>query len=221
MKRVGGIYLPRSEQYLEEKLREIPGYVEQYDDDLFAYARALPVRRCAVDVGAHVGLWSIKLAREFERVHAFEPHRELRDCLALNLHAENVVVHGEALGAAEGTVGLETATFSTMKTHVHPHGAIPLCTLDGYDLRGVDLIKVDCEGYDYFVLGGASETIRRERPLVIFEAKPGVSRKRYRVPQDGPRDLVERLGYRVLAEVRGNLVCYAAGTAPPRPLVVG
>ena len=37
-------------------------------------------RRVAVDVGAHVGLWSYFMARDFGAVHAFEPNVEAAIC---------------------------------------------------------------------------------------------------------------------------------------------
>jgi hypothetical protein len=35
-----------------------------------------------------------------------------------------------------------------------------------------DYIKMDCEGYEYRILQGAEQTIRRCRPVVVIEQKP-------------------------------------------------
>jgi len=42
-------------------------------------------------------------------------------------------------------------------------------TLDSYRFNDVDVIKIDVEGYELFVLEGASETIERNRPIVQIE----------------------------------------------------
>jgi len=46
------------------------------------------------------------------------------------------------------------------------------CTLDSFDLPPVDFLKIDCEGYEYFILKGAERTVRRDRPCIIVEQKP-------------------------------------------------
>ena len=61
-------------------------------------------RRVALDIGAHVGLISRILAMDFERVEAFEPLPDHRECFAQNVTAENVVLHACALGASQGEV---------------------------------------------------------------------------------------------------------------------
>ena len=42
-------------------------------------------------------------------------------------------------------------------------------TLDSYGLEDVDCIKIDCEGYEFPVIKGAEQTIRRCRPIVQLE----------------------------------------------------
>src|SRR5688572_20127837 len=59
--------------------------------------------RRAVEVGAHVGLLTTRLAPSFERLEAFEPQRDCFDCLADNADLPGVSVHRIAIGAAPGT----------------------------------------------------------------------------------------------------------------------
>jgi hypothetical protein len=44
--------------------------------------------------------------------------------------------------------------------------------LDSFNIQHIDFIKVDCEGYELFVLRGAIETLKRDKPCVIVEQKP-------------------------------------------------
>ena len=39
----------------------------------------------ALDIGAHVGIWSMRLAEKFKRVHAFEPVPKHIECWKQNM----------------------------------------------------------------------------------------------------------------------------------------
>jgi len=42
-------------------------------------------------------------------------------------------------------------------------------TLDSFNFTEVDLIKIDCEGYEVPILNGAKETVLCNRPMMIVE----------------------------------------------------
>jgi hypothetical protein len=52
------------------------------------------------------------------------------------------------------------------------NGNIEVRRLDDLGLERVNYIKMDCEGFEYRVLQGAEQTIRRCRPVVVVEQKP-------------------------------------------------
>ena len=77
------------------------------------YAAALQLvrhRRAAVDVGAHVGLWSYYMAQDFAAVEAFEPMDTHRACFLENVPSPHVRLHPVALGVGYADVSLCTAT---------------------------------------------------------------------------------------------------------------
>jgi len=132
-------------------------------------------KRTALDIGANVGLWSRDLVQHFEQVIAFEPVAMFRECLARNVTAPNMVVESVALGDTEGQVNMIITEGNTGHTHVDPnstHGDTKIIRLDSLNLQNVDYIKIDCEGFEYRVLGGAEQTIRRCRPVIVVEQKP-------------------------------------------------
>jgi hypothetical protein len=51
-------------------------------------------------------------------------------------------------------------------------GDTKITRLDSLEFPVVDYIKIDCEGFEYRVLQGAEQTIRRCRPVVVIEQKP-------------------------------------------------
>lgn len=166
--------------------------------------------RTAVDVGAHVGLWSIQLAKKFLNVHAFEPVAAHRECFEQNLaDVRCVTLHPCALGEASGSVRIETAPTSSGDSRVGGDGDIPLRRLDDFNLVSVDFIKLDAEGYELFALRGGERTIVRDMPTIIVEQKPGRA-QRFGLPETGAVDYLEGLGYTCAATMSGDYIMVPA-----------
>ena len=133
-------------------------------------------KQVAIDVGANVGLWSRSLCEQFASVLAVEPVDMFRDCLTRNVPAGNLRVLDFALGNENTTANMIITEGNTGHTHIDPAsvgaGNVAVKRLDDIALEQVDYIKMDCEGYEYRVLQGAEQTIRRCCPVVVVEQKP-------------------------------------------------
>lgn len=163
--------------------------------------------RTAIDVGGHVGLWSYYLAARFEKVYAFEPIVEHRLCFHSNVEAENVMLLPFALGDAEGEVGFHTEPSSSGDTYVNGKGDIPVKRLDqlapSLGIRDVDLIKLDCEGYEYFALHGGEELVKQWKPVIVVEQKPGKAQK-FGLGETQAVSYLKGLGMRLVDEIAGD-----------------
>lgn len=159
--------------------------------------------RTAIDVGAHIGLWSYNLMHKFELVHAFEPVAEHRLCFERNVRAENVQLYPRALGAKQGAVSMKTGPSSSGDTWVNGEGNIPMDVLDEYGFEDVDFIKLDCEGYELFVLQGAEQLLTKWKPTVVVEQKPGMAKK-FGLPEHGAVEFLESLGAKRRKEMAGD-----------------
>lgn len=138
-----------------------------------------------VDVGANIGDFSRVASLVFRQVIAFEPIPDL----ALKLRSElprNVTVHALALSEAPGTATLyipvqQGHTVSGLASLDRSANQLPdraaemaeipveIRTLDEFGLSDVDVIKIDVEGLEEFVLKGARETLQANRPALIVE----------------------------------------------------
>jgi FkbM family methyltransferase len=129
--------------------------------------------RVALDVGAHYGSWTRHMARRFVRVVAFEPIAETFACLRLNTAGlPNVEARRAAVGSEPGLVSVGQGKMYShpgMETITAMGGEVELVTIDSLSLDALDLLKIDVEGYELFVLQGAQDTLRRCRPVVVFE----------------------------------------------------
>lgn len=178
-----------------------------------AYNHGIGRRRVAVDVGAHIGLWTWNLQRHFQAVHAFEPVEEHRACFHRNITEAAganvtdslgmVAMHACALGEREDMVAIRVNPTSSGDSWVKGKGTVPMRTLDSLHLADVDLIKIDCEGYEEFVIYGAVDTIIRCRPLIVVEQKRDMAVKFGLKPQ-GAIAYLKGMGYEQVDEMAGD-----------------
>lgn len=225
-----GIWLPDGERHFPEWMDRHGEIVDGRGTYQIKKWRAcLPwIRnwRCAVDVGAHVGFWSIQMAQRFSLVEAFEPMPEFRECFRKNLdggwdmslaetRVERCVVslHSYAIGRRDGFAMMEYDPADSGNTHVGQcvllafRGAVPMRALDEFTLQDVDFLKIDCEGYEHHVIEGARETLARCRPCVIVEQKQHKMAQNYPGLSGTPAvDLLTAMGAVVRQEIGGDYI---------------
>ena len=181
------------------------GQIEEYQNlelqTAISYCAKL---RIAVDIGAHVGITSYRLAQSFEHVHAFEVNTKLLPCIHHNLDMKkiyNVTTHPVGLGDTEKDVDIKT-TNKSFGTHINPDkdkGKYKIKTLDSFGLNFVDFIKIDAEGYEPLVAKGAMKTIELHKPVILYERKDHP--QRYGYHRDSIKDILYPLGYRMVRKL--------------------
>lgn len=123
---------------------------------------------CAVDVGAHVGIFSSRMVRDFDEVHSFEPVKENYDCLIENVpetNAHNVaLLHGHLGYSMENPAPHNSGAWEVKEGMDHMS-----TKLDMFGLENVGLIKVDVQGMEDEVIAGGVDTIRMWSPVLILE----------------------------------------------------
>ena len=148
---VNGIHFPDTEKHLTDfqEVKEKGTYQKDKLDTSLSYCKKF---RTAVDVGAHIGLWSRHLTKSFRLVEAFEPVPVFRDFYKMNVDG-NYNLHPYACGAKTDFVKLNLDPENTGHTHVSDKGQIcsMMVPLDCMNLQNVDFIKIDTEGYELFV----------------------------------------------------------------------
>lgn len=185
----------------------------------------------AVDAGAHLGYHSILLSRRVGpegRVSAFEPDPDNRRLLQANLllnDCRNVEVHAAALGDGAGRARLARSP-DNLGDHrlLGPAGRdgveVDVTTLD-QALAGavVDLVKIDTQGSEPFVLAGMVRVLdaSRARLALVMELAPGLLADRG-VGLEALADRLEALDARVYAF---SLSGRSLALQPLRPLAAG
>lgn len=141
--------------------------------------------QCFVDVGAHMGTYSIMLAASSEAVYSFEAQKRTYHQLVASVHMnglDNVICRHVAVGSPEehGTeIDLHIVSEDGGGSNIDRCNSAErvlvtervMCeSLDEMKLpNNVGLIKIDVEGHELEVLRGATRMIQRCRPVILFE----------------------------------------------------
>lgn len=205
MKQVAGIYLPDGEAHMPDYLSNSGGVYQSRQ--LRRSLEFVTGWQVAIDIGAHVGLWSKLLVERFARVVAFEPMPPLRACLEKNVVSERLQIVPIALGNEHGAVSFDYDESHTGATHVDPQrqGLIPLGKLDDFRLRGVGYVKIDTEGFELPVVQGARQTLVDNQPIIIVEEKMHGVRHFGQQPYAAV-DFLKSLGAKVLDRVVDDFI---------------
>lgn len=152
--------------------------------------RELTVHSNCIDVGAHKGeILDVFLLHASQGKHtAFEPIPSFHQSL-VSKYAERANVYPFALSDRSGTmlfnVVLDDPAYSGLKQRSYKT-ATPTIESIEVEVRPldsvmrdrnykVDLIKIDVEGGELDVLKGASDMLRHDKPLLLFEFGKGAS----------------------------------------------
>lgn len=206
MKVIQDVYFPDNETQFDRWL--IDGTYQL--QTLECAVRHAKQRRVAVDVGAHVGLWSRELAKAFKSVHSFEPVSEHRECFRKNVSAKNVTLYPEAIAhvsnvsveyhsAQEGNTGsvFMQPTSGTNKFAL-------TARLDDFIWFDVDLLKIDVEGMELHVLMGGEQLLEEWKPVVVLEDKGHSTR--YGVARGEAGLFLQKRGYTMVESVSNDYI---------------
>jgi FkbM family methyltransferase len=200
------------------RLEELSNFYEIYGEkkqELFEVPwRKNPI---IIDVGAHIGVYSIKNALKFPegKVIAIEPEKNNYNALTLNKRLnmlQNLLPYNLALsdksgklklyldelGSGQHSIIAKTDNFEEVKTK----------TMDDFikdiKLKNIDLIKIDVEGAEYKVLQGAKGIIKKYYPTFVIELHP------WNTPRIDKKieNLLSSYGYN-LVEFKGEFIIFA------------
>lgn len=166
MKNIKDIWLPDSEEYLLRFANQLDwDYQKNRLELAMQFVNSFDV---GIDIGSHCGLWSKHLVKLFKHVYAFEPVLDHRECFIKNVKSNNYTLYPFALGDVDKKVSMKTHSSSTMGTYVVFGNDVECKQLDTLNLKP-DFIKIDTEGYEYYILLGSEKTIKQHKPVIILE----------------------------------------------------
>lgn len=138
-----------------------------------------------LDIGANIGCTAILFSSLSKDVHAFEPSRSTYNILERNIiksQTQNITTHNIGLGdeSCESTITYAPSNRSggyisnkTQASEGHIVEQITIKTLDdtvsSNEIKNIDFVKLDVEGFEGSVIDGALDTLKRDKPIVVLE----------------------------------------------------
>jgi len=136
-----------------------------------------------LDIGANKGVYSLFMSKYAKEIHAFEPYdpvlQRFRHMIAIN-GIKNIFIHPVGLGEKAALLTFEQpkknnegmGSFAFVST-AGQHEQLQVVTgdeaLEAAGVKEVELVKMDIEGFERPALIGLKKTLKRDRPIIVFE----------------------------------------------------
>ena len=143
-------------------------------------------KKCIFDVGSHIGLTTLPISNQNNFIHAFDISKTNCNILKKNLKKNdinNVKVNNLCVSNNTESILFKDSYFSNPTNQVNVYNkniiskniCIKSITIDEYVSNNnikPDLIKIDVEGFEYFVLEGSKNTVSKINPIIILSYHP-------------------------------------------------
>lgn len=196
---------------------------DKNEGDFIHFLKLIPNEGTLLDIGANIGVMSYYLAKRKPnaKVIAFEPLKvnyTNLEKLIQKYKLNNIRVEKYALGDESGEVEMVMPVVNSAKLHGLSHVVhesineynegskykVPIFRLDDINCvndaeHPVKAIKIDVENFEYFVLKGGIEMLKRDAPIVyaeLWECENRIS----------TFDLFKSLNYTIKVVENNNLV---------------
>lgn len=188
-----------------------------------------------MDIGANIGYYTLIVASivgDSGKVYAVEPEPKNFEILKKNIELnsyKNVELYNMAIGDENGDGLLVESGYSNLhrvaKTSDYQKMSterIRIVTVDEFlGNRLIDFIKMDVEGFEYYIIKGMTKTLNKNMPLKLFiEVHPENIRNYYGESVETMLEILSsanfKLKYLVTKEIRPSLVLpYLKGNGYP------
>ena len=171
---------PDSDTHFQSSVDTFPKtwYQQATIDKAYNYVKDF---KCVIDVGANIGLHSVRFASKFDKVLSFEPVSTNFECLVNNTKTfSNVKCFKNGVGSMKEVLTIKVpidnkncgaysfVDFKDFKDTIDED--VQIVKLD--DLNIVpDLIKIDTQGFEENVLLGSTKMLKLYSPVIIAEVE--------------------------------------------------
>lgn len=178
-----------------------------------------------LDIGAHIGHFSIPFGKKFAKnkgiVYSFEVQRLIYYMLAGNIalnNLSNVYCFRKAIYQTSGEINLPHIDYYkdnnfggySLKNPAHSDEVIESVSIDDLKLDKVDIVKIDIEGLEEQALLGAANTLKLYKPLLFIE---------YDLSEPSLIDLIKSYGYLPYFYDGANCFCVHQHRPVRHPLI--
>lgn len=217
---IEGLYFPFVDFFKNYSINHsIYSFGQQSRDAALTYVEEF---NQVVDIGAHVGISVHHWAKFFKKITAFEPMKDHYDCLKRNTeNLKDLELHNIAVSNTEGKLfgsyrtTKNSGSFQLLDSdYKQPNKKTPrklyeimVKPLDSFEFKNLNLLKIDVEGWEFEVLKGSVNTIKKHKPVLLVEFTGGESKKslhRYNINEY--RELISDLNYKSIETIESDTI---------------
>lgn len=151
--------------------------------------------KMVVQAGGNCGLYPFYYSFLFDKVVTFEPEPLNFACLAQNCKSNQFIKFNTAVGDKCGFVSIGNPDPDRDNAGMYTVGGgdieVYTMTIDSLQLDHCSLIHLDVEGYEYNVLKGATNTIKKHKPVLALE----ISRDQQEIDK-----MLTKMGYKCVEQ---------------------
>lgn len=129
-------------------------------------------RNLILQAGGNAGFYPLLYSNYFKKVITFEPDHRWFICLINNADRQNIFKMQVALGNDNQPVSMISPLYKGKENlgamHITDNGLIPKIKIDSLNLSP-DVIHLDIEGSEWDAILGATETIKKSKPIIVVE----------------------------------------------------
>ena len=206
-------WLPDDEEMMQNQFKILDEQIDEVLDGIYHTKHAN--QRTCIQAGGAFGMYPIRLAHHFEKVWTFEPLTANLECLRENMNQFdplNITVSPNPLWDIPGvkmSMDYAKPVKNSYGAHYLSHSErgeeVWTVTIDQHEIEDVDLIWLDVEGAERYVLEGGVATIAKYRPVVVIEQRqlPHMSHNSAKAASD---ILVRDHGYEYYNRTHGDVI---------------
>lgn len=176
-----GWYFPDVDSHFFKYVDDYPqtSYQQMSIDQAYSYVKNF---NNVIDIGANIGLHSVRFAQKFNNVFSFEPVTTNYECLEKNTsNFQNIKLHKNGLGEFQSKIiisipkTLNNCGAYSIVDFINSNEElikeeIQIFRLDDFNFDP-DLVKIDTQGFEIPILKGSIETLKKYKPVLILEAE--------------------------------------------------
>lgn len=182
-----------------------------FDEHVFTMLKSyINENSVVLDIGSNFGQMALEFSKTAKTVHAFEAHPFIYEILLKNINESqrtNIIPH---MGAVWNDNNLELfypdfhfTQWNCLGSHgidptveINDKGTvIKSLTIDSLNLPQVNVVKIDVQGSDLRAMKGMIETIKRCKPVIVFEFEPGLADNKFKEPREMYLKFIEEINY--------------------------
>ena len=127
----------------------------------------------AIDVGAHVGIWSRQLTKKFDEVYAWEPIESNCECLRQNVPDVKIFPFAAASKQSKKFAKPDQeGNYGGYQLNEEEGEEVIVKVIDDFDFKNITFIQMHIKGMEYDALLGLERTIEKYLPTIVYQAYP-------------------------------------------------